>query len=268
MLGYDEFRRQIVAIGDSAELQAQVQAWLSRHANDPGHWEVRFASFQRPPELCWVRGASLVVVDGRNEPWIAAAECGRLRVLDLPVALIVTELSSATALVERGDARWVFSVSADEEPLLHLPSDSKGWREGNVEPESEAKLKAASPVQLDRARRTVWVDGHETVLPAQKFDLLCYLVNHSGVAVSARELVSAGLLRPSQAQRYKGLILELKNRLGPARDRLRAVPGYGYLWDAEPDTPHPDRAAAEEIVLSMKTETLSCSRLLDRRRAD
>jgi hypothetical protein len=43
--------------------------------------------------------------------------------------------------------------------------------------------------------------------------------------------VRAGLLRPTQAQRYRGLIMELRDRLGPARDLIRRVPGYGYRLD-------------------------------------
>lgn len=86
-------------------------------------------------------------------------------------------------------------------------------------------------LSIDCGARTLWVDGREATISAQKFDLLCYLVDRAGIAVQASDLVREGLLRPSQAQRYKGLIQELKSRLGSARDLIRVVPGYGYRLD-------------------------------------
>lgn len=80
--------------------------------------------------------------------------------------------------------------------------DGRSHTSGAVPPCSEL----CAGVMLDRARRTLTVLDREDQLSAQKFELLCYFVDRAGVAVSGAELVRAGVLRPSQASRLKGLM--------------------------------------------------------------
>jgi DNA-binding response OmpR family regulator len=106
-------------------------------------------------------------------------------------------------------------------------------------------------VFLDRVARTLFVDDQEETLSTQKFDLLCYLLDRPSAAVSAGDLVRHGVLRPSQAQRFKGLVQELRRHLGPARDLIRPVPGYGYRIDLGVDVsgrvpPLPSAVAAPD----------------------
>jgi len=133
-------------------------------------------------------------------------------------------------VIRRGTMAWRKQV------LLVVDEDREAhsWEGGLSTLQSESCAKSVAlgtGVFVDRSRRTLHIDGHEQGLSAQKFDLLCYLIDHEGTAVRAIELVRCGILRPSQAQRFKGLIQELRARLGSYRDRLRAVPGYGYRLD-------------------------------------
>ncbi|MGC4093577.1 MAG: hypothetical protein QM756_37900 [Polyangiaceae bacterium] len=122
----------------------------------------------------------------------------------------------------------------DFERLLLQSSPSSD--ESGLRPALEGTLLGSSVI-LDRRARTLWVEGSEVVISAQKFDLLCYLLDRAGAAVCSADLVRDGLIRPTQAQRYRGLIQELKRHLGSARDLIRSVPGYGYRLDLSAPVP-------------------------------
>lgn len=97
-------------------------------------------------------------------------------------------------------------------------------------------------VALDLDRRCLWFGRIERPLTKAKFDLLEYLVQHSGRAVSADELVRAGVFVPSQRMRYRAIALELRNKLGEARSIIRTVPGYGYRCEPQAGQRHWDDA--------------------------
>jgi DNA-binding response OmpR family regulator len=89
-------------------------------------------------------------------------------------------------------------------------------------------------LHVERLARRVWIDSHEVRLSSQKFDLLCYFLDHAGEAINASQLVKANVLRPSQGMRYKNLISELRAALKRLCALFEAVPGYGYRCVARP----------------------------------
>jgi DNA-binding response OmpR family regulator len=176
----------------------------------------------------------MLVVDGTSDLALAVAECTRLKGFGAPIVLVSHEEPSRSALHRAGiDSVVPSGVSlSDLEDVLSSPVRGPR-RDSSVMLASSATVALNELVVIDRARRLLLVDGREQVLSAQKFELLCYLVEKAGVAVGAQELVKCGLLRPSQASRFKGVVQELRARLGPARTLISAVPGYGYRFDFE-----------------------------------
>jgi DNA-binding response OmpR family regulator len=75
----------------------------------------------------------------------------------------------------------------------------------------------------------------ERALSRGKFELLSYLIQHTGRAISAEELVRAGVLAVSQRSRYRAIVLELRAHLGDARSAIRTVQGYGYRFEPPRD---------------------------------
>lgn len=214
-------KRVALVMGEGLETRASERV-LAR-------LQAEFALFSLPIEppvrLASFEGAAAIVIDGRANALVAMAEAARLRETGLPIGLLTHADGDESAALRAG-------ISATlREPCNE--AELKSFFEGlNRRPFSRAKsIALGSGVFVDRLRRTLLVDGQEQELSAQKFDLLCYLVDHEGTAVGATELVRCGILRPSQAQRFKGLIQELRARLGSCHHRLRAVPGYGYRLD-------------------------------------
>lgn len=214
---------------------------LQTHALDGvlSRLHTEFALFSLPIEppvkLASFAGAAAIVIDGRANALMAMAEAARLRETGLPIGLLTHGGREESAALRAGISATLREPCNEVELKVFLDELSR-------EPFSRAKSRALRcGVFVDRSRRTLLVDGHEHELSAQKFDLLCYLIDHEGSAVGATELVRCGILRPSQAQRFKGLIQELRARLGSCRHRLRAVPGYGYRLDLVDPTLADDR---------------------------
>jgi DNA-binding response OmpR family regulator len=175
---------------------------------------------------------SLIIIDGSVDFALAIAECARLNTLepDLPVVLIVPQAEVKSSATKRSGAAELVCAPIHPRKLVEVASKFIGGpASGTMRAASITHL--GKQVILDRTGRRLWIAGEEQALSSQKFELLRYFADHPGKAIDARELVRAGLLRPTQAQRYRALIMELRERLGPARCLLRVVPGYGYRLD-------------------------------------
>ena len=83
-------------------------------------------------------------------------------------------------------------------------------------------------VCFDVVGRRLFVRGHEEPLSPLRFEILRHLLERPGRVVSARDLVRAGILGRGSEQRYRGVMKEIRDRLGPAQDAIRTVRGKGY----------------------------------------
>lgn len=98
---------------------------------------------------------------------------------------------------------------------------------------AEGTLGAGSGLELDLARRVVRVDGREASLTRREFDLLAYLHQRRGVALSRRELMArvwgSGYLAGDRTVDVH--VRRVRVKLGRHADRLRTLRGYGYRFD-------------------------------------
>lgn len=217
-------------MGLDEDEQARVLDWASR-------WAVRsdWFSLEIEPTIEALSGLDLLVIDVEREPLLSVAECGRLsRALgSLPIALVGPSDPRLESAALRAGASWYLRRDEVGGPWEGLKRAFASLRaESPRPPRSLEKLGRA--VELDRVARVLYIDGERRTPTASKFDLLCYFVDHAGRAVSARELVARGLLLPTQVARFRSVIRELRNYLGPGRNLIRPVTGYGYRLDVDP----------------------------------
>jgi DNA-binding response OmpR family regulator len=214
-------KRVVLVMGEGLETHASEGVLSSLQ----GEFALLSVPLEPPVRLSSFAGAAAIVIDARADALVAMAEAARLRDAGLPMGLLTRREADEIAALRAG-------ISATLREPFNEAELKSFCRKLNRRSLSRAtSIALGADVFVDRLRRTLIVEGHEQELSAQKFDLLCYFIDHEGTAVGANELVRCGILRPSQAQRFKGLIKELRARLGSCRDRLRAVPGYGYRLD-------------------------------------
>jgi DNA-binding response OmpR family regulator len=193
--------------------------------------------FDPPCDAEALAGTTAVFVDACSDAALAIAECGRLRAggLLLPLLLLAPEPVRLQQAAARAGATRVLSMplSLDEIREFLEPGDAQGDGpgHGNGGLQREGTIGFGAHVVLDRVARRLSVLGHEQPISLQKFELLCYLADRPGRAVEPSELVKAGVIRPTQVQRIRALIAELRDRLGPAANLITTVPGFGYRLD-------------------------------------
>jgi hypothetical protein len=88
-------------------------------------------------------------------------------------------------------------------------------------------------LRLDLGGRTLSVDGRLVVLTRREFELLAYLQQRRGVALSRRELMSA-VWRTGYLEGDRTIdvhVRRLRMKLGRHAHRLSTLRGYGYRLD-------------------------------------
>jgi DNA-binding response OmpR family regulator len=88
---------------------------------------------------------------------------------------------------------------------------------------------AVGAVTLARGAREVHVDGDEVVLTQREFDLLEYLLRHSGQVVTRDQLLESvwGFRAPGETRTVEVHVAQLRKKLGQP-DLIRTVRGLGY----------------------------------------
>ncbi|HST82908.1 MAG TPA: winged helix-turn-helix domain-containing protein [Kineosporiaceae bacterium] len=118
-----------------------------------------------------------------------------------------------------------------EVQLIQVPDQIEERAE--KKPKSHGSAGTKLDLDLDLAGRTLTVDGRVRTLTRREFDLLAYLQNRRGVALSRRELMSAvwqtGYLVGDRTIDVH--VRRLRVKLGRHADRLSTLRGYGYRLD-------------------------------------
>jgi DNA-binding response OmpR family regulator len=88
---------------------------------------------------------------------------------------------------------------------------------------------ALGPVTLAHSAREVHVDGREVELTQREFDLLEYLMRHSGQVVTRDQLLESvwGFLSPGETRTVEVHIAQLRKKLGNP-EVIKTIRGLGY----------------------------------------
>jgi two-component system alkaline phosphatase synthesis response regulator PhoP len=96
--------------------------------------------------------------------------------------------------------------------------------------ESAGEEFSLGPLYVNVLRRLAAVDGEELCLTLKEFDLLVYLVENAGAALSRDKILSAvwGYEAEAESRTVDTHILTLRSKLGKAAFLIRTVRGVGY----------------------------------------
>ena len=88
-------------------------------------------------------------------------------------------------------------------------------------------------LHIDKAGRSVTVDGEKAELTPKEYELLCYLAEHKGIALSREQLLEDiwGYDFYGDDRTIDTHIKNLRNHLGPYRDHIITLRGVGYKFE-------------------------------------
>ena len=98
-----------------------------------------------------------------------------------------------------------------------------------AEPDATTDELVLGDVAVDRGGRAVTVDGHLVELTGMEFDLLAYLIDHTGLVLSRERLLDRvwGLAFPGGTRTVDVHIAQLRRKLGRP-ELIRTIRGSGY----------------------------------------
>ena len=100
----------------------------------------------------------------------------------------------------------------------------------------EPPVLEAGGIKLDRESRKVWVNGKETALSAKEFDLLWFLIFRKNRVLTRDFLLQhvwgydSGIDLTTKV--IDVTLSHLRNKIGGVADKIVAVRGFGYRFDA------------------------------------
>lgn len=141
-----------------------------------------------------------------------------------------------SARVEEYDRLFGFEVGVDD--YVTKPFSPK-----EVMARIAAVIKRTAPVrsativsdglEIDVAGRNVYVDGEKVNMTPKEYDLLFYLAEHPGIAVTREVLLSKvwGYDYYGDDRTVDTHIKMLRSSIGPYRDKIITLRGHGYKFE-------------------------------------
>lgn len=147
------------------------------------------------------------------------------KIKDIPVIML-------SARVEEYDKLFGFEIGVDDyvtkpfSPKEIMARISAVLRRGK----STSKKFVSDGLEIDIAGRSVYVDGKKVDMTPKEYELLFYLVNNEGIAISREKLLTDvwGYDFYGDDRTVDTHIKMLRASLGPYRDKIVTLRGLGY----------------------------------------
>jgi DNA-binding response OmpR family regulator len=214
----------VMIVEDEPHIGALVRTYLER-AGYRALWvrsgEEALVELRRHP-------IKLVVLD-IGLPGIDGFEVCRRIAGEVPVIMLTArdEEPDRVAGLEIGADDYVSKPFSPRELTARVKAVLR--RAGRVGGVDGSDVIALGPVTLARGAREVHVDGDEVTLTQREFDLLEYLLRHSGQVVTRDQLLESvwGFQAPGETRTVEVHVAQLRKKLGHP-DLIRTVRGLGY----------------------------------------
>lgn len=147
---------------------------------------------------------------------------------DLPVMMLTAKSSEYDRVV------GLDSGADDYMPkpfgMMELVSRVRALLRRAAKPAAEDKLFTAGSLAVDVKRRAVTVDGEPVILTYKEFELLCYLLENRGVALSRDQILTKiwDYNYSGETRTVDVHIRTLRQKLGDAGALIETVRGVGY----------------------------------------
>ncbi|MDH4146555.1 MAG: response regulator transcription factor [Acidimicrobiia bacterium] len=220
----------VVVIEDDASIADLVELYLRREGYRVHHASDGTAGLRIIEE----RRADIVILDvGLPGELDGFAVCRAVRERwDLPVIMLTARDGEIDRVVglEMGADDYVVKPFSPRELMARVKNVLR--RTSGPARSAPNPVVVLGPLEVDLARREARVDGVSVQLAAREFDLLAYLAEHRGLALSRRQLLDGvwGNGWVGDERTVDVHVRQLRKKLGDAFE-LSTVWGVGYRME-------------------------------------
>ena len=175
-------------------------------------------------EIRTIKNVPVILLSARS------AEYDKLYGFELGIDDYVVKPFSPKELMARINAvitRHRAVMGHKAEPVQAAPSDV-------TTPTVEKKIYTIEGITLDKTGHSLSIDDEKIELTPKEYDLLCYLIEHNGEALSREQLLEDiwGYDFYGDDRTIDTHIKNLRNHLGPYRDHIVTLRGVGYKFES------------------------------------
>lgn len=101
------------------------------------------------------------------------------------------------------------------------------------EPEKKEGSRQVGPIEVDKSKHAVKVNGESVTLTYKEFELLCYLMDNAGIVLTRDQLLSKiwGYDFDGETRTVDVHIRTLRQKLGEASNHIETIRGVGYKME-------------------------------------
>ncbi len=149
--------------------------------------------------------------------------------IDLPIIMLTAKSQESDKVIglELGADDYVTKPFSPRELMARVKAVLR-----RTKVDKSSSKTSFGPVIIDHKRHRVDVDGQEVMLTATEFKLLDFLVQKTGAVVSRDQILDAVFGYSSEVydRTVDAHIKSLRKKLGPAKDYIETIRGFGYRF--------------------------------------
>jgi DNA-binding response OmpR family regulator len=222
---------QILVADDEAKYLHVLKAILEAS----GYLVLTASDGQEALEIAAAEEPALILLDVRMPKMDGLEVCRRVRDFSLAPIIMLTALAEKNHIVsglEAGADDYVTKPFSHHELLARVKAALRRAEYTGVA-SAEAVFQRGM-LQIDFARRRVFVDGSEVRLTSTEYRMLCELAHASGRVVSSSQLLDRiwGPAYVGEEQLVPRVIYRLRQKIEPEPSRpvyVQTYPGLGYM---------------------------------------
>lgn len=195
--------------------------------------------------LCKLNKYDLVVLDIMMPKLDGFSACKEIKkIQDVPIIMLSARGEEYDKLFgfELGIDDYIVKPFSPKELMARINAVIARSRAMNARAAAAASANASEEkeqsldfegLHIDKAGRSVTVDGEKAELTPKEYELLCYLAEHKGIALSREQLLEDiwGYDFYGDDRTIDTHIKNLRNHLGPYRDHIITLRGVGYKFE-------------------------------------
>ncbi len=204
---------------------------ISRFAEHEGHTVDAAGSGAQALDLCRRNAYDLVILDIMMPEMDGFTVCKKIRETKQTPVIMLSALGSEYDKLmgfELGIDDYVVKPFSPRELMARV----KAVLARNTPGKSGSEL-VIQGIRIDTLAHTVFVDGEQKDLTAKEYELLVYLVQNKGIALTREKILGAvwGYDYFGDDRTVDWQIKLLRGKLGPYRKCITTLRGTGYRFD-------------------------------------